>query len=68
MIQSISKKNHTLHYIICTKIMTHIYTNQSINISNHQDQMLEYKGIVLLHIGDNSKSFEHCSLFIKLWM
>ena len=68
MIQSISKKNHTLYYINCTKIMTHIYKNQSINISNHQDQILEYKGIVLLYIEDNSKFFEHCSLFIKLWM
>ena len=35
--------------------MTHLYKYQSSDISNHQDQMLEYKGIVLLHIEDNSK-------------
>ena len=68
MIQSISKKNHTLHIINCTKIMTHIglYKNQSINISNHQDGMLEYKGIVLLKQSNNS--IGACISLSSLWL
>ena len=66
MMQSNIEKDPYITIYNCTEIMTHIYRNQSINISNHQDQILEYKGIAPLHIEDNSKFFEQGSLFIKL--
>ena len=49
MVQSnIEKEPHIALCKLYQKYDTHI-KNQSIKISHHQDQILEYKGIVLLH-------------------